>query len=42
MAQVAALQAQLASKSTIRMKVSGKNALSLHGLGRFPVTLYAS
>jgi len=27
-------------KSSIRMKVSEKGALSVYGLGRFPVTLY--
>ncbi len=26
--------------SGIRMKVSGKGALSIYGMGRFPVTLY--
>jgi hypothetical protein len=26
--------------SSIRMKVSEKGALSVHGMGRFPVTLY--
>lgn len=29
-----------AAERTVRMKVSGKGALSLYGLGRFPVTLY--
>jgi len=44
-AQVAALQAKLAAASQpkrITMKVSEKGALSLYGLGRFPVTLYRS
>lgn len=41
-----ALQAKLASlptpSSILRFKVSEKKALSLYGMGRFPVTLYAS
>lgn len=41
-AQLAALQAQLAKKATISCKVSEKGALSVYGLGRFPVTLYRS
>lgn len=36
-----ALKAAAASKSVIRFKVSEKHALSVYGLGRFPVTLYA-
>ena len=28
------------ASSTIRMKVSEKGALSIYGMGRFPVTLY--
>lgn len=39
-AQNAKLQAKLAKRSTISMKVSEKGALSVYGLGRFPVTLY--
>ncbi len=36
-----ALKAAAASKSVIRFKVSEKTqALSVYGLGRFPVTLY--
>lgn len=38
LALVATMQAQPARK--ISMKVSEKGALSLYGLGRFPVTLY--
>jgi hypothetical protein len=43
MTQNQSLQAKLAAKTTakpITMKVSEKGALSLYGLGRFPVTLY--
>jgi len=40
MAQVAALQAQLAKKNTITLKVSDKGGVSAYGLGRYPVTLY--
>jgi hypothetical protein len=39
-AQIAALQAQVARKSTLTLKVSDKGAVSLYGLGRFPLTLY--
>ena len=28
------------ASSGIRMKVSGKGAVSIYGMGRFPVTLY--
>ena len=35
-------RAAKAATSRIRMKVSEKGALSLYGMGRFPVTLYAS
>ena len=46
-ARIAALKAELkalnASKPrTLTCKVSAKGALSIYGLGRFPVTLYAS
>ena len=44
-ALIAELQAKLASASApkaLTMKVSDKGALSIYGLGRFPVTLYAS
>lgn len=36
----AALKAAAAKKNTISFKVSEKGALSVYGLGRFPVTLY--
>lgn len=39
-AENAALKAVAAKKSTIGFKVSEKGALSVYGLGRFPVTLY--
>lgn len=42
-ARIAELEAKLASASqpkAITMKVSEKGALSIYGLGRFPVTLY--
>ena len=42
-AQIAEMQARLASASapkSLSMKVSDKGALSIYGLGRFPVTLY--
>ena len=44
-AQIAEMQAKLASASapkSLSMKVSDKGALSIYGLGRFPVTLYRS
>jgi hypothetical protein len=34
--------ARKASFGTLRCKVSDKGGLSVYGLGRFPVTLYAS
>jgi hypothetical protein len=40
-AENAALLARKASPSRISAKVSEKGALSVYGLGRFPVTLYA-
>lgn len=40
LALVAQMQAQPARK--LSMKVSAKGALSIYGLGRFPVTLYAT
>lgn len=40
LAELAALKAAKAPKSSI--KVSAKGAISVYGLGRFPVTLYAS
>lgn len=39
-AQNQKLSAQVAKGGTISMKVSDKGALSVYGLGRFPVTLY--
>lgn len=41
-ARVAELEAQLAGRREARclLKVSEKGAVSLYGLGRFPVTLY--
>ena len=42
-ALIAELQAKLAAQSqslALSMKVSDKGALSIYGLGRFPVTLY--
>lgn len=42
--RIAELEAQLAAANkpkAITMKVSEKGAISLYGLGRFPVTLYA-
>ena len=42
-ARIALLEAQLASASApkaLTLKVSEKGALSVYGLGRFPVTLY--
>lgn len=43
LAQIAAMQEQLAAANkpkAITMKVSEKGAISLYGLGRFPITLY--
>lgn len=44
LARIAQLEAALAAQSApkaLTLKVSGKGALSVYGLGRFPVTLYA-
>ncbi len=48
-AQIAALQAEnerltaaIVKKNTLSFKVSEKGALSVYGLQRFPVTLYAA
>ncbi len=41
-AQNEALQTKIDKGSDLRLKVSEKGALSIYGLGRFPVTLYAS
>jgi hypothetical protein len=40
LAHIGKLQAQ--SQRKVSLKVSEKGAISLYGLGRFPVTLYAS
>ena len=40
-AELAALKAAKATQRTISYKVSEKGAVSVYGLGRFPVTLYA-
>lgn len=42
-AENAALKAQqtASAKRTISLKISAKGALSVYGIGRFPVTLYA-
>ena len=43
LARIAQLEAQLALQSApkaLTLKVSEKGALSIYGLGRFPVTLY--
>ena len=43
MAQVAALKAKQVASNKISFKVSeNKGTLSVYGLGRFPVSLYAS
>jgi len=39
-AYIAALQAKQAQPRAITLKVSEKGAVSLYGMGRFPVTLY--
>lgn len=39
-AEIDRLRAKLAKKQTLTLKVSGKGAVSLYGMGRFPVTLY--
>ncbi len=42
LAQIEALKSQLKStERKLSLKVSEKGALSLYGMGRFPVTLYA-
>ena len=40
-AENAALKASQASKNKLTLKVSGKGAVSIYGMGRFPTTLYA-
>ena len=39
-ARIAELEARIAKGGTLRFKVSEKGAVSVYGLGRFPVTLY--
>ena len=39
-ARIAELEGRLARGGTISFKVSEKGAVSVYGLGRFPVTLY--
>jgi len=41
-AYIASLQAKAAQPRTLSLKVSEKGAVSLYGMGRFPVTLYGS
>lgn len=36
-----ALKAKDAKRQTLTMKVSEKGAMSLYGMGRFPISLYA-
>lgn len=45
LARIAELEAQVAktpAKKALSLKVSQKGAVSLYGMGRFPVTLYKS
>jgi hypothetical protein len=39
-AEIERLKAEQTKKGTITFKVSDKGAVSVYGLGRFPVTLY--
>jgi len=39
-ARIAELEGRLAKGGTLSFKVSEKGAVSVYGLGRFPVTLY--
>ena len=39
-ARIAELESRLAKSGTLSFKVSEKGAVSVYGLGRFPVTLY--
>ena len=41
-AENAVLKAKAAARSTLGFKVSEKGAISIYGMGRFPITLYAS
>lgn len=42
LAYIASLQAKADKPRTLSLKVSEKGAVSLYGMGRFPVTLYGS
>lgn len=42
MARIAELEAKAKKAPSASIKVSAKGAVSVYGLGRFPVTLYAS
>jgi hypothetical protein len=42
LAKIAALEAQVTRKSTLTLKASDKGAVSLYGLGRFPLSIYAA
>ena len=39
-ARIAELEVRIAKGGTLRFKVSEKGAVSVYGLGKFPVTLY--
>lgn len=41
-AQLAALQAQMNNPQALTLKVSAKGAVSVYGLGKWPLTLYRS
>lgn len=41
-AYIASLQAKASAPRALTLKVSEKGAVSLYGMGRFPVTLYGS
>jgi len=41
-ASIAELEGRLAKSSNLSFKVSEKGAVSIYGLGRFPVTLFSS
>lgn len=40
-ARIEELEGKLAKRSTIKLKVSEKGAVSMYGIRRFPVTFYA-
>src|SRR5258708_6137247 len=42
LARIAQLEAQVAAKGTLTFKVSEKGALSIYGMGRYPVSLIES